>query len=577
LVQHADAPTEVVQPEDVPTEVFQTVDAQMEVVQTEDSQMEVVQTEDSQMKVIQTADAPTEVVQTEDLQTKVAQSEDVQPEVAQTTDAQTEVAQSVDVQTEVVQTEEMKKETEEAKVVADKLVKDAMKVAAHKKANKEAKKEVTESITETNEAKEVVKEAVVESSNAEEKVGGFDPDFIHARHTCDGCIKAPIVGIRYHAIDIPDYDLCEKCYEKYDGDITFEMEECDRDKRKQALWKKRSSKKKLFRRSSSARSSQKLAPPPVNETNALNEAIRRSLADVKKVAEVKEFEQPSEHKKQADEPKEENIASKKAVSEEQNEAEIKLEMLEMLQDTSTTEETKESKEMVNDMPKAESEPTKKEESVTPASPKPTMANLPTEIKTKTDNKTKHNEEPSAEAGSAVTNSVISEITNQHEEDNLIVSPSQTANLPEKDDESSASSSSTDSDDWDIVNDGEKKESNNEAPVESNDAFAPAVQMIGSAMFMSDISHSAEQLAGNQTDAATDALTVPSVSSSVPTISSGANDAILERWHNELEQLRELGIDDKSSVEALEFLQAGHIGAGNDERVTVTQVIEHLWK
>lgn len=42
--------------------------------------------------------------------------------------------------------------------------------------------------------------------------------FIHARHTCDGCQKSPIVGSRYHATKIPDFDLCKSCYEKYEGD-----------------------------------------------------------------------------------------------------------------------------------------------------------------------------------------------------------------------------------------------------------------------------------------------------------------------------------------------------------------------
>eukprot|EP00586_Coscinodiscus_wailesii_P018021 CAMPEP_0172519932 /NCGR_PEP_ID=MMETSP1066-20121228/291705_1 /TAXON_ID=671091 /ORGANISM="Coscinodiscus wailesii, Strain CCMP2513" /LENGTH=746 /DNA_ID=CAMNT_0013302607 /DNA_START=143 /DNA_END=2380 /DNA_ORIENTATION=+ len=571
--------------EEAPTEVVRTADAQLEVVQAEDVQTEgvqtdVVRTEDVQTEVVQTEDAQAEVVQTEDAQAEVVQTEDAQAEVVQIADVQKVVVQTEDVQTEVTrtgdaQTEEMKKETAEAKEVADKLIKDAMKVAAEKKLSKDAKREVAEGLTEKNDVQEVLKEAVAESSNAAEPVQGFDSDFIHARHTCDGCIKAPIVGLRYHAIDIPDYDLCEKCYEKYDGDITFEIEECDRDKRKQALWKKRSSKRNLVRRSSSARGSKKISTPRMKETvdDALNEAIRRSLADDEEVAEVKEFGQPK-HKKQTDEPIEENCVLKQTLSEEQNEAEVKLEMLEELQDASTANETKESKKTENEIPRAESEPTKKEESATPTPPAPTMANLPTEIKTKTDSKMKH--EPSAEAGSTVTNSVISDMTNQHEEDNIVVPPSQTTNLPEKDYESSASSSSNDSDDWDIVNDDKKKEDNNEKPVESNDALAPAVHMIGSAMFMSDMSQSTGQLAGNQPDAATDALTVPSVSSSVPTISSGANNALLERWHNELEQLRELGIDDETSVETLEFLQAGHFGAGNDERVTVTQVIEHLW-
>jgi hypothetical protein len=47
----------------------------------------------------------------------------------------------------------------------------------------------------------------------------FDNElFVHARHTCDGCSKTPIIGTRYHATKIPDFDLCESCFKKYEGD-----------------------------------------------------------------------------------------------------------------------------------------------------------------------------------------------------------------------------------------------------------------------------------------------------------------------------------------------------------------------
>jgi hypothetical protein len=42
--------------------------------------------------------------------------------------------------------------------------------------------------------------------------------FIHGRHTCDGCLTTPIVGKRFHAVDMPDYDLCEPCRHNYKGE-----------------------------------------------------------------------------------------------------------------------------------------------------------------------------------------------------------------------------------------------------------------------------------------------------------------------------------------------------------------------
>mmetsp|Transcript_8386 Transcript_8386/g.18124 ORF Transcript_8386/g.18124 Transcript_8386/m.18124 type:complete len:681 (+) Transcript_8386:97-2139(+) len=64
--------------------------------------------------------------------------------------------------------------------------------------------------------------------------------FIHARHTCDGCSKSPIIGTRYHATKIPDFDLCEACFEKYEGeDLDFKPEIHDRDRRMQQKWLKK--------------------------------------------------------------------------------------------------------------------------------------------------------------------------------------------------------------------------------------------------------------------------------------------------------------------------------------------------
>ena len=47
--------------------------------------------------------------------------------------------------------------------------------------------------------------------------------FIHGRHTCDQCLTTPIIGTRYHALNLPDYDLCANCFGNYKGsEIVFE-------------------------------------------------------------------------------------------------------------------------------------------------------------------------------------------------------------------------------------------------------------------------------------------------------------------------------------------------------------------
>ena len=57
-------------------------------------------------------------------------------------------------------------------------------------------------------------------------LGDIDSNFIHGRHTCDGCLKTPIIGTRFHATNLPDYDLCQSCIGNYRGkDINFEPAE----------------------------------------------------------------------------------------------------------------------------------------------------------------------------------------------------------------------------------------------------------------------------------------------------------------------------------------------------------------
>ena len=64
--------------------------------------------------------------------------------------------------------------------------------------------------------------------------------FIHGRHTCDGCLTTPIIGLRWHSTNLPDYDLCDRCKGNYKGeDIKFEAVELDRDRAFQTRWQRR--------------------------------------------------------------------------------------------------------------------------------------------------------------------------------------------------------------------------------------------------------------------------------------------------------------------------------------------------
>lgn len=52
--------------------------------------------------------------------------------------------------------------------------------------------------------------------------------------------------------------------------------------------------------------------------------------------------------------------------------------------------------------------------------------------------------------------------------------------------------------------------------------------------------------------------------------------VLAKWDTELKQLHELGfLDDRINTNALEQLEASHLGCGSDEAVTVTAAVEHI--
>ena len=69
---------------------------------------------------------------------------------------------------------------------------------------------------------EKVNEKAIDQKNVVKNSPTVIP-FIHGRHTCDQCLTTPIVGTRYHALNLPDYDLCVICFGNYKGsEIVFE-------------------------------------------------------------------------------------------------------------------------------------------------------------------------------------------------------------------------------------------------------------------------------------------------------------------------------------------------------------------
>ena len=134
-------------------------------------------------------------------------------------------------------------------------------------------------------------------------------------------------------------------------------------------------------------------------------------------------------------------------------------------------------------------------------------------------------------------------------------------------------------DWQVVTE------NNQ--INDDEQLARAAQMIGSALFNSDMRSSGEMMSTLTGSAASDAVSGPyaiSYASSVPTsVHSVASESHVspsqfDRWGPQLDQLHSLGIDDdERCVEILERLSAANIGCGNDDEVSVQQVVNELWK
>jgi Zinc finger, ZZ type len=109
------------------------------------------------------------------------------------------------------------KEAEKARnVTKESLVRMMEDLKSHEK-DKNALESSSRAVTD---APKKVKESTLDAD------GDTVPPFIHGRHTCDQCLTTPVIGKRYHALNLPDYDLCESCYCNYKGtDIAFEETE----------------------------------------------------------------------------------------------------------------------------------------------------------------------------------------------------------------------------------------------------------------------------------------------------------------------------------------------------------------
>jgi hypothetical protein len=133
-------------------------------------------------------------------------------------------------------------------------------------------------------------------------------------------------------------------------------------------------------------------------------------------------------------------------------------------------------------------------------------------------------------------------------------------------------SATSEDDWQVVHEDEQ--------IANDEVIARAAQLIGSALFQSDLRTSDERDASTLTNSEKFELGFDSAPSSVPSLTSESqiSTAVLDRWALQLSQLHDLGFhNDVKNVDILERIKAAKIGVDDDDEVSVTQVVNLLLK
>jgi hypothetical protein len=344
----------------------------------------------------------------------------------------------------------------------------------------------------------------------------YDPNFIHGRHTCDGCYTTPVIGYRYTATNLPDYDLCQKCFKKYKGtEIRFQPEQLERDEHLQRRWKARTQRRKnaqdqmkQCKRGPCQRPVQEIVQQAASHhvDHSLTEAIRRSLLDIENAKKAQE------EKKESD-----SVSTPKQVG-------------------TQTETSKE--EVSTNLP-------------TPDPPEDVKPEEESGDKI-ADTKAEMNDPPAQ---------VVFHSNSGNDDDNLS-EPGQEIINGDEDDASAAKSEHSGSN-WQVVDeDGQV----------SDEMVARAAQMLGSALFQSDMASTDVHMT---TDSVNSGLT------SVPTITTTKSEVapiLLQRWAEELGQLHELGfVDDNANVNALGHLEAANMGVDSDEPIKINAVVEHLLK
>ena len=414
---------------------------------------------------------------------------------------------------------------------------------------------------------------------------GYPLAFIHGRHTCDGCFTTPIIGIRYRAVNLPDYDLCQNCVQNYKGsDIVFQPEQLERDIPLQDRWRLRfaepTSRKKDMCRSYGA------TTPCHYSTLHAHHRMQGTNNDFKKREDIRNMSHNVAanvlgaaikgvrhvgHEIMEDAAFKEAVRRSLLISQPSSKEEKETEPL---QDTVVVHEEKDTKNTTPNSNIVEVESVS-EESIDEAEDKnvmnPSMEKVVVESPIRSLSTANILMEPLDELilnaetfpipsnvdETADDNAGSEKDLEDHNHTNLYET-SATIILHGQDtaDEMSPPHSP------DTVEKGEWQVLDNNGEDITQKEFAIAAQMLGSALY-----HSA------QNESNMSSLT------SVPTIEScntNISPVVLATWRDELDMLRELGFsNDQRNVEVLERLQAANIGCEHDEKVSVERAANIL--
>ena len=437
------------------------------------------------------------------------------------------------------------------------------------KATQTAQPEMRDTHTQVVDVPAPKKPVAAQEKTMDESLECFDKHFIHGRHTCDGCYVSPILGIRYHATNLPDYDLCQGCFQKYKGDeIIFQPEELDRDKHLQRRWqmrKLRSEREAEYQKRSQGHRNTTQAVQPhqlVREVasnfcdSALKEAIKRSLemqqkksmeSNTTEVCDKADICSTSEsnigpEKKESvvvEDASVESSHQKDTATSKDPPSTLTDEIIAMLAPVNMSSDKKDSV-VVEDA--SEEKPSHQKDTATSKDAPSTLAELLIPV-APTHPPVSVNEPVAVPIGEAASSHSGQSILDGEEEIEI---------------------KSDGSNEWEVVN--------NNGNVDDQ-VVAQAAQMLGSALFQSDMSNHVHV---NEEESITSGLTsVPSIKTkSKPEISS----VLLSRYDNELKQLHSFGfLDDHKNIDALERLEASYIGVDSDEKVSLGMVVDLLLK